>query len=349
MHDRLFETIRELCELDGMSGREQAVAAAIRRQIADLADEVRTDPLGNVIAFKRGASRPARRVMFAAHMDEVGFILQEITDEGFLKFQAVGGVNPKVVCGRRVRVGDAGIPGVVGMAPIHLTEADDRGKAVPMNKLVIDIGAADREEAERVVSLGDSIHFANGYREFGGDGHAFVAAKALDDRAGCAMMVELMRQELPYDIWFVFTTQEEVGTRGARGAAFSVAPDVAVVLETTASGDVSGVTGGERVTVVGEGAVVSYMDHGTIYDKPLYERAFALARAKDIPCQTKTMIAGGNDSGAISVSRGGVRTVAVSVPCRYLHSPSDMAKKSDIQAVYDLARELAFTLPGETD
>lgn len=350
MNDRLFVTIRELCELDGISGREQAVAAEILRRIREFADEAYIDPIGNVIAFKKGKNRPLQKVMLAAHMDEVGFILHEITDDGFLKFRAVGGVNAKVVCGRRVRVGDAGIPGVVGMPPVHLIEAEDKGKAIPMNQLVVDIGATDRAEAERVVALGDSIHFAETCLEFGGDkADAFIAGKALDDRAGCAMMIELLQEELPYDTWFAFTTQEEIGTRGAKAAAFTIEPDVAIILETTASGDVSGVTGGNRVSVIGEGAVVSYMDNGTIYDKPLYDDAFSLAREKKIPCQTKTMIAGGNDSAAISVSRGGVRTVAVSVPCRYLHSPCDMAKKSDVQAVYDLARELTFSLPGKTN
>lgn len=348
MKRELFERIRALCALDGISGRERAVAEEIVRQIRDVADEVRIDPLGNVLAMKRGAERPAHRVMFAAHMDEVGMIVTAVTDEGLLKFQTVGGVNPKVICGRRVRVGSRAVPGVVGMPPIHLTKEEERGQAIPVDQLTIDIGAVDRADAERYVSPGDSVHFAGDWMEFGGrDGTDLVAAKALDDRAGCAMMIELMHEELPYDLWFAFTTQEEIGTRGAKGAAFSMEPEIAVILETTASGDVSGVTGADRVTVIGGGAVVSYMDHGTIYDRPLYEQARALAEEQGIPCQTKTRIAGGNDSGAISVSRGGVRTVAVSIPCRYLHSAGDAAKQSDIQAVCDLARALARHLPGK--
>ena len=346
LNQDLFNTIKALCRPDGVSGREQNVAAEILRQITDIADEVKPDSLGNVLAFKKGAARPAKRVMLAAHMDEVGFIVTSITDDGLLKFAPVGGVNSKATCGRRVRVSDKGLPGVVGLVPIHLTESDDKGKAIPMDKLVIDIGAVDREEAEKWAAPGDCVHFIGEAVEFGGEsGRDFLAAKALDDRAGCAMMIEIMKRELPYDLWFAFTTQEEIGTRGAKGAAFSLEPDISIILETTASGDVSGVEGAERVTLIGGGAVVSYMDRGTIYDKVLYDHAFTLAKERDIPCQTKTMIAGGNDAGAISVSRGGVRTVAVSIPCRYLHSPCDMAKKSDIQAVYNLGLVLAETLP----
>ena len=341
MRKELFECIRELCLLDGVSGREQDVAAVIARKAEAAGAEVRIDNLGSVLAFKKGKERPKKRVLLAAHMDEVGLIVTAITDEGYLKFATVGGVNSKVICGRRVRIGDNGVPGVVGMKHIHATEADERGKAIPIDKLFLDIGAKDRAGAEALVSLGDSAHFVGDYLELG-EG---VAAKALDDRAGCAMMLSIMREELPCDLWFAFTTQEEIGTRGAKAAAFTCEPELAIILETTASGDVAGVDGADRVTVVGGGAVVSYMDHGTLYDKELYDLAFRLAKEQSIPCQTKTMIAGGNDSGAISVSRGGVRTVAVSVPCRYLHSPADFALKRDIQAVHDLSRALAFELP----
>lgn len=339
----LFENIRTLCEINGISGREQAVAAEIVRQIRKLADEVEIDNLGNVLAFKKGKERPLKKVMLAAHMDEVGLIVTSVTEDGLLRFSNVGGVNPKVAFGRRVWIGESRIPGVIGEKPIHLVDKEERGKAVPMDKMYIDIGAVNREDALAAVSLGDSVCFEGDYMEFG-DG--FVAAKALDDRVGCAILIEIMKEELPYDTWFAFTTQEEIGTRGAKAAAFATAPDISIIVETTASGDVSGVDNEKRVTVIGGGAVISYMDHGTIYDRPLYELAFQLAEENGIPCQTKTMIAGGNDSAAISVSRGGVRTVAVSVPCRYLHSPADMAKKADVEAVYQLTKALAFHLGG---
>lgn len=329
-----FENIARLCALDGISGREQEVSAEILRQLEGLADEVRVDNLGNVIAFKKGRRVPKHKLMLAAHMDEVGFLVTGITDEGCLRFAAVGGVDPRVVLGRRVRIGEKKVWGVIGTKAVHQLTEEERSAPPELSKLLIDIGAKDRCDAERVVAPGDSVVFAGDYLEFG-DG--FVAAKALDDRAGCAMLLELMRRGLAFDATFVFTVQEEIGTRGAKAAAFSVAPDIALVLETTASGDVAGVEGEKRVTVVGGGAVVSYMDNGTIYDKELYDLAFRVAKEQGIPCQTKTAIAGGNDSGAIHVAHGGVRTCAISVPCRYLHSPADAAKRCDIQAVCDLA------------
>lgn len=337
----MFETIKELCRIDGVSGREQAVSSEIIRRAEPLADLVETDNLGNVIAFKKGAAVPKNRLMLAAHMDEVGMIITSIDEDGLLHFDTVGGVNSKVIAGRRVKIGENGVAGVVGVKPVHLLEAEEKGTAVPVNELTIDIGADSREQACEVVSLGDAAYFWGDYLEFG-DG--FLTAKALDDRAGCAILLEIMKEDLPFDTYFVFTVQEEIGARGAKAAAYTVNPDIAIVVETTASGDVSGVEGEKRVARVGGGAVVTYMDHGTIYDRELYQRAFALAAEEGIPCQTKTMIAGGNDSGEISVSRGGVRTVAVSVPCRYLHSPANMAKKSDVEAVYRLSRALTHTL-----
>lgn len=333
----LLETIKALCLPDGVSGRETAVTTEILQLIKGYADEVHVDNLGSVIAFKKGKQTPKNKLLVAAHMDEVGFIITGITDEGFLRFATVGGVNMKVVHGRRVRVGKEKLFGLIGSRAVHHVDADDRRKVPEEEDLLIDIGAKDREEAEKLVSPGDSAWFIGDPVVFG-DG--FLAAKALDDRAGCAMMVELLRTELPYDTWFAFTTQEEIGTRGAKAAAFSVAPDIALILETTASGDVADVKDEKRVTVIGGGAVVSYMDNGTIYDKELFDLAFQVAKENQIPCQTKTAIAGGNDSAAIHTAHGGVRTCAISVPCRYLHSPADMAKISDMEAVYELAKAM---------
>ena len=332
----LFERMKTLCALDGISGREQDVSAEILRQLEGVADEARRDSLGNVIAFKKGRKTPAHRLMLAAHMDEVGLIVTGITEDGFLRFATVGGLDMKVVLGRRVKVN--GLTGVVATKALHRLTAEERKDIPAADKLCIDIGAKDREEAEQYVSLGDSVTLVGDWLDFG-DG--FSAAKALDDRAGCAMLLQMMEEGLEYDTWFAFTVQEEIGTRGAKTAAFGVEPDFAIVLETTASGDMAGVEGEKRVTLVGGGAVVSYMDHTAIYDRELYQLAFRVAKERGIPCQTKTAIAGGNDSGSIQTARGGCRVCAISAPCRYLHSPVDAAKRSDLQAVYDLARAMA--------
>lgn len=332
----LFERMKALCALDGISGREGAVSDAILRQLEGMADTAYRDNLGNVIAFKKGRKTPAHKLMMAAHMDEVGLIVTGITEEGFLKFAAVGGVDMKVVLGRRVKIG--GVTGVIATKALHRLTDEERKSLPDVKDFYIDIGAVDRADAEAHVALGDSVTMVGDWLEYGED---FVAAKALDDRAGCAMLLQMIEDGPEYDTWFAFTVQEEVGTRGAKTAAFAVEPDFAIVIETTASGDMAGVSGEKRVTVLGEGAVVSYMDHTAIYDPELYRLAFRVAAEKGIPCQTKTAIAGGNDSGSIQTARSGCRVCAISAPCRYLHSPSDAAKKSDLQAVYDLSRALA--------
>ncbi len=331
----MFKQLREICTLDGTSGDESRVRDYIMNHIS--ADEVTVDNLGNLIVFKKGRKTPKNKVMLAAHMDEVGFMVTDITEEGFLRFGAVGGIDPRVVLGRAVRFNN-GTKGVVGTKAVHQQSAEERKKAPDFDDMMIDIGAADRESAQKLVSRGDCAYFDSDFFAFG-DG--FIKGKAIDDRAGCLIMMNMINNGPEYDMWFAFTVQEEVGTRGAKVASFSVAPDIALVLETTTACDIAGVSGEKRVCVLGEGCVVSYMDRSTIYDRELYQLAFDTAKELDIPAQTKTVVAGGNDSGAIHISRGGVRTCALSVPCRYLHSPACVIKESDFSAVKSLAEAMA--------
>ncbi len=328
----MIDKLRKLCGINGGSGDEGRVREFIMKNIR--ADEILTDNLGNLIVFKRGKLRPDKKIMFAAHMDEVSFMVTDITEEGMLRFGAVGGVDPRVVLGRGL-VLESGAKGVVGTKALHQQTAEERKTAPDFGGLYIDIGGRTREEAQRLAERGSYAYFDSEFFAFG-DG--FVKAKALDDRAGCMIMMDMINSELEYDAWFVFTVQEEVGTRGAKAAAFSVRPDIAFVLETTTACDIAGVSGSKRVCELGKGCVVSYMDRGTVYDRGLYHLAFEQAQQHGIPVQTKTLVAGGNDSGAIHVSAGGVRTCALSVPTRYLHSPSCTAKLSDIEAVAKLAR-----------
>ena len=327
----MLEELKAICTLDGASGDEGRVREYIKSRIT--ADEVITDNLGNLLVFKRGRKTPKNKIMIAAHMDEVGFMVTDITEEGFLRFGAVGGVDPRVVLGRAVRF-EGGAFGVIGTKATHQQSAEERKKAPDFDDMYIDIGAADKKTAERLVQRGDYACFDAELFAFG-DG--FVKGKAIDDRAGCQIMIDMINSELEYDAWFAFTVQEEVGTRGAKAAAFTLAPDIALVLETTTACDFAGVGGDKRVCELGKGCVVSYMDRATVYDRELYRLAFDTARANAIPVQTKTLVAGGNDSGAIHTSVGGVRTCALSVPCRYLHSPACVIKESDYSAVKSLA------------
>lgn len=327
----MIDRLLELCALDGTSGDEGAVRGYIMSHIT--ADEVTTDALGNLIVFKKGRKTPKHRIMFAAHMDEVGLMVTDITEDGLLRFGAVGGIDPRVLPGRAFRFGN-GTRGVVGTKAVHQQTAEERKKAPDTGDLFLDIGASSAEEAARLVSRGDCAVFDTDAFRFG-DG--FIKAKAIDDRAGCLILMDMINGEPEYDAWYVFTVQEEIGTRGAQAAAFTVAPDIAVVLEATTACDIPGSSGDKRVCRLGEGCVVSYMDRATIYDRELYRLARSTADSLSIPNQTKTLIAGGNDSGAIHVSRGGVRTCALSVPCRYLHSPACVIKESDLEATARLA------------
>ncbi len=317
--------LKDLCLLNGTSGREEAVRNYIIEKIKDKC-EYSVDALGSVIAFKKGRKAPDKKVLVAAHTDEVGFIITDITDDGFLRFAPVGGIDAAVVLGRRVDIN--GIKGVVGAKAVHLLSDDEKKNEPAFDKLAIDIGAADKAEAEKAVSLGDCAYFASDYCEFG-DG--FIKSKALDDRIGCMLMIELINSDLEYDTYFCFNVQEEVGLRGSGCSAYAVKPDVAVILESTTAADIDGVTGGDKCCVLGKGPVVSFMDGRTIYDKQIFDLAFEVAKENNIKIQTKTKIAGGNDAGAIQKSGAGCRVAAVSLPCRYIHSGSSVVKIGDIE------------------
>lgn len=326
--------LKELCLINGASGDESRVREYILSRIS--ADEIIVDNLGNLIVFKKGKKRAKNKIMFSAHMDEVGFMITHISEDGFLSFGEVGGINPSVVLGRGVRL-ESGASGVIGTKAVHRQTAEERKSFPAISELYIDIGAKNRDEAERFAPLGSYAYFDDDFFTFG-DG--FVKGKAIDDRAGCLIMMNMINGEPEYDAWYAFTVQEEVGTRGAAAAAFSVAPDIAFVLESTTACDIAGVSGAKKVCELGKGAVVSYMDNGAIYDRELYSLALKTALDNEIPVQTKTLIAGGNDSRSIHISRGGVRTCAISVPCRYLHSPSCVIKECDYYAVEQLAGKM---------
>lgn len=337
--ENLKKLTQLLSALNGTSGDEKLVAQAI---ISRLPSDVSytLDPLGSLIVEKKGKRVPKNKIMIAAHMDEVGFIVTHITDDGFLKFAPVGGVIPAVVFGRQLRFQN-GTRGAVGGKAMHQLTESERDAQPKITDLYIDIGATSREDAEKLVSLGDFAYFTGEQLDFG-DG--FLAGKALDDRAGCAVMLDMINKELEFDCTFVFTVQEEIGTRGAAAAAYSVNPDMAIVLETTTACDIAGVSGEKQVCRLGSGAVVSYMDNGTLYDRELYRMAFAAAAENGISCQTKTAVAGGNDSAAIHKSAGGVRTLAISAPCRCLHSAYCILKEDDLYAVRRLAEIMLKTM-----
>lgn len=329
--------IAEISSIHGVSGREETVREFL---INHLPKDVNytVDGMGNLLVHKPGKSRASRKLMMCAHMDEVGFIITYITESGYLKFDTLGGIDPAVIIGKPVTL-ENGITGVVALKHIHQCSADESVTLPQISSLVIDIGARSSEEASKYVSLGDYAVFDSDFIEFGTD-KSFIKAKALDDRLGCAFMLDLINSDLEYDIDFAFTVQEEVGARGALAATYTLNPDMAIVIETTTAGDICDVSDEKRACVLGDGPVVSYMDKGTVYDHDLYRFAMRIADENDIPVQTKTLIAGGNDSSSVQRSGNGVRTLAVSIPCRYLHSPSCVINKKDIDSMKKLLLKL---------
>ncbi len=332
-----MEQLKTLCELQGVSGREDAVRRYIIEKIKDKA-EVKVDALGNIIAFVKGKKRAVKKVMADAHMDEVGFIVHYITSDGMLKFTTVGGIMTGVLLARRVRF-ENGTVGVISSKPIHLLEGDQRDKMPDKDSLYIDIGASSFEEASAVVSLGDCAVFDEGFEQLGD----LVVSKALDDRAGCWALIDIINGDPEYDFYAVFSVMEEIG-HGARTATFAVEPEYAVVLESTTAADIGGVAEDKKVCKVGKGAVVSFMDKGTMYDKVLFDKALDIAQENGIAHQIKAYVAGGNNAAGIHQTADGVRTIALSVPCRYIHSASCVASVSDVKAVRDLAEVMIMKM-----
>ena len=325
--------LKELCQLDGISGNEKLVRDFIIDKVSPYADEIKIDSIGNLIVKRCGHSSE-KRVMIASHTDEVGFIISGITDKGFLEFKTVGGIDTRVLISKNVRIGKNKIPGVIGMKAIHLLEKSERTEVPKIKSLYIDIGANSKEEAEKYVELGDYAAFATEYEELSDD---TIKAKAVDDRAGCSILMELIKEKPMYDTYFCFTAQEEAGLRGARVAVNRVKPDIGLVIEATTCSDVAPADEKDYVIRLGKGAAVSFADGTTIADENYYKKLLSVAGEENIPVQTKAAIAGGNDAGAIHLAQGGIKCATISVPCRYIHSPAGIASYKDIDAVKRLA------------
>lgn len=334
------ELIEKLCLAFGPTGCEEPVANIIRGELKTTRAEVSTDRMGNVVAHLPGPAG-APRVMLSAHMDEVGFMITDIEEKGFLRFACLGGIDPRVLAGRFVTVGDGqkAVPGIIAALGIHFQKREDRKKVPEIKDLFMDIGVDSREAAEALVEIGDFATFDTPFARFGKDG-GWLSGKALDDRAGCAVLLEVLRaleKSTPcLDLYFCFTVREEIGLSGASVTANRIAPDFSVVIETTAIADLPGVPAARRVADVGQGGVLSLMDNGTVYDRDLVQFALETGREKGIPVQVKRYVSGGNDAKHIQRSGAGVRCLALSAPTRYLHAPVSVAALSDIVAIRDL-------------
>ncbi|MBR5310616.1 MAG: M20/M25/M40 family metallo-hydrolase [Oscillospiraceae bacterium] len=342
MMKTFLENLEILSMARGTSGDESAVRKLIYDEVLAYPDCIaKTDNAGNLIVSKKGKTQPKNKLMFSAHMDEIGFIITHIEESGFLRFSCIGSVDSRVIVGKRLLVGRNAIPGLLGSKAIHLVKKEEFDNPTKTSDLYIDIGAENREEAEKLVSIGDRAVFDSDFEKFG-DG--CVMGRALDDRAGCAMLMELLKEDAEYDFTVCFTTREEIGGNGAPAAAFGVDPDIAVVVEATTAGDYPCVPGDKFICKQGLGPVVSFRDNGTLYDMEIYQYIMELCGKENIPVQTKHGICGGNDAEAIHKARGGIRPVAVSLPARYIHSPYATLKISDMENTLALIKILSKNL-----
>lgn len=330
--------LEKYCAAFAPSGQEDELREMIASDVAPYADELRTDRSGSLIAFKKGRKRRAEKLLFSAHMDEVGFMVTHISEEGFAYFGTIGGIDPRVTAGKRVLLGDKRLPGVIAAKAIHMQKPEERGVPAPIEEMFIDIGALSEENTKSLVSVGDCAVFAPNFETFG-DG--FIKSKAIDDRFGCALLVRLLQSDLEYDAYFAFCTAEEVGCRGAMTVAQAVGADTVVVLEATTAGDIPGAPKSRVACRVGGGAVVSFMDGGTIYPRGLVDAVMRLAEEKGIRAQLKELVAGGNDASAYQRAAAGARVLELSAPVRYIHSACSVAKYDDLEQVFALASALA--------
>ncbi len=329
------ELLLKLCSIPAVSGREENISEFILSEIEGFC-EAKVDKMGNIICFKKGKKRPVKKVVIDAHTDEVGIIATSVTSDGFVKFTTVGGIEEAVMLGRSVTF-ENGVKGVIGMKPVHLSTADERKKYPDTDSLYIDIGATSKEEAESLISLGDVAVFDSEPTLLGENR---LRARAIDDRAGVACLISLLKKEAEYDFYATFTVQEEVGTIGAQTAAFAVEPDVSIALEATTAADLEGVAEENRVCVLGKGPAVSFMDKGNLYTRTLYDFAIGCGEK----CQPKAYVSGGNNSRAFALSKSGANTAVISLPCRYIHSPSCVADLTDFEAMLPLCEKMLYAI-----
>lgn len=347
--------LAELSEAMGVSGHENEVRRIIRRELDALGLSSETDALGNVLTRARsahgspdapGAQRQAPRVLVTAHMDEVGFIVSRIEESGVLRFKAVGGIDHRLLPGKAVWIGPKRVAGVIGSKPIHLTEASARTQAPEAKDLYIDIGAKNKSEAEKAVSVGDFATFASRFETWH---DRLFKGKALDDRCGCYMLLQILKKAIeedwPTEVHAAFTAQEEIGLRGAGVAAYRVDPDIALVLEVTTCADTPGTDPHGQSTVLGHGPALTFMDARHIPDRHLVRHLVATAERHHIPYQWKRTTMGGTDAGAIHKVRGGVLTASLSLPGRYIHGPSALVSKTDLEHGLALASAFLRELP----
>ncbi len=332
-----YDLLKRLSEAAGVPGREEGIRELISAELEGVVDSLETDTMGNLIAHKKAAGNSgadgAKRVMLAAHMDEIGFYVRFIDDDGFLRVQNVGGFDTRNLFARQVTVhaSSGELVGVMnpGVKPVHISSPEEREKVPKLPEFIVDTGLPADTVKEKV-RLGDPVTLRQPFIDMG----EVVTGKAMDDRVNCFILVELLKalENPACDVYAVFSVQEEVGLRGAQTAAFALEPDIGIALDTTLAVDIPGTPSEQRVTKLGGGVALKVMDSSAISTRWLLDEFIALAEEKNVPYQFELLPLGGTDAGAMQRSRGGVASLTLSIPSRYVHTVTEMVAKNDVEA-----------------
>lgn len=330
---KIKETLAELSNLRGVSGAEAEVSSYLADRLEEGRFEVRVDSIGNLLVRK--GRKKGKKLMLSAHMDEVGLMIMDFEKNGLLRFRAVGGIDSRILVAKRLRVGIHALPGVIGSKPIHLQKKGEQDKPFREDSLYIDCGFKNHEEAAGYLKVGEYATFdvkcaaisKNAFR-----------GKAFDNRAGCLVLLSLLLEKNSLSFDAAFTVQEEVGTRGAQIAAYTMEPDRALVVESTAAADTPETEQELSSTILGQGPAISLMDSTVMVDRQMRNELTVAAKKAGIIYQYRRFTGAGTDGGAIAYSRSGVKTAVLSVPCRYIHSPHSVLYESDLKSTIDLVR-----------
>lgn len=341
--------LQELSEAVGVSGKEDAVRKIILKAVEGHVTDIRIDPLGSVTALKKGTGAVNLRVMIAAHMDEIGFMVTGFDGDGLIRFTNIGGIDERILPGLRLKVGDDLIPGVIIWTPIHKNHDQN---VVKLTNLRIDIGTNGKEGANGKVKRGDRIAFDSRFRELS---EKIVSGKAFDDRVGCSLLVDILQGgPYPVDILVAFTVQEEIGLRGARVAAQALNPDIALVLEATTANDLpdplalaDDEDSPNPTCRIGDGPALTVMDRGMITHPRLLGFLRQTAEANTIPYQLKTALGGSTDAATIHVANIGIPSAVISMPCRYIHSPTAYLNRDDYANTFRLIQSTLMEITAD--
>jgi putative aminopeptidase FrvX len=331
--------LKQLSEAPGVPGREERVRALLEKESKGLFDTVTTDPMGSLIATKKAKTPGAKRVLLACHIDEIGFYVRHVDDKGFVRIQSAGGFDTRNLFARRVLIQTSGGEDLIGLLnpggrPIHIAKEEDKKKIPEINEFTVDL-CMHADDVKKKVRIGDPVTLVQSFDSIG----ECVSGKCLDNRVAAFVAIEAikkLKKEPRFEVVLAATVQEEVGCRGAGPAAYTCEPDIAIAIDTTLAVDTPGVPEDERVTKQGDGCALTIMDSLTISDRGLIDEFEAVAKKRDIPCQLSILPRGGTDAGPMQRSRGGFKTMTLSIPTRYIHTVTECIHKKDLQSAVDL-------------